>query len=272
MTRLREEQVKDIGRTLYAYDADLVKKTGLTLKQLAMRAVAISETKMEDDLASNKVAVVPISWGQGIIKGFAEAVREILNYLGANVFQTTSADIGGLGEAITKGTDIVFCADDEKFVALNFSLKGVVDNAEATARGYVEALDCAVGSLKGQEVLVIGGMGHVGWNAVMGLKKKGAFVSIYDIDLGKLASRSRTHGARIEEDLMKALEKHTILFDASPAADLIGAEHIRPETMIAAPGIPLGLTEEAYALVKDRLIHDPLQIGVATMLGEVLKK
>jgi pyrrolysine biosynthesis protein PylD len=75
----------------------------------------------------------------------------------------------------------------------------------------------------------------------------------------------------VERDLEEALRRHSIFFDASPAADIIRSEHIQPQTLIAAPGIPLGCTTEAYGLVKDRLIHDPLQIGVATMLAEVVQ-
>jgi len=270
MTRLKEEDIKAIGHNLSAYDAHLTKMTGLTLKQIAMRATGLDEKEMSDALASTIVGVIPISSGQGIIKSFTEGVREILNYLGAKTFQSEMFDIGGLSEAVDRGASIIFCADDQKFIALNLSLKKVVDNAEATARGYVEALEAAAKSLEGKEVLVIGGAGKVGWNAAIGLKKKGAYVSIYDIDLGRLSSLNTNYVVRVEKDLEKALEKYRILFDASPVKDLIGAEHIKSETIIAAPGIPLGLTEEAYALVRDRLIHDPLQIGVATMLAEAL--
>jgi pyrrolysine biosynthesis protein PylD len=85
-----------------------------------------------------------------------------------------------------------------------------------------------------------------------------------------VASRLRGHEIQVERDLGKALEKHHLLFDGSPAAGFIEVRHIGPQTVSAAPGIPLGLTGEAYLLVQDRLIHDPLQIGVTTMLTEVL--
>ena len=270
MTRLRKEDIREVGSTLRAYDTGLVRKTGRTLKQIGMQASGLSAEEMENALCSNNVAVVPMTCGQGMIEGFVETVRDILDYLGANVFQTAASDAGGLAEAVGKEADIIFCADDQKFIALHLALKRVIDNADSTARGYVEALECASGNLNGQEVLVIGGAGQVGWNAVLSLEKKGARISIYDIHEDRVASRLRGHEIQVERDLGKALEKHHLLFDASPAAGFIEVRHIGPQTVIAAPGIPLGLTGEAYLSVQDRLIHDPLQIGVTTMLTEAL--
>jgi pyrrolysine biosynthesis protein PylD len=270
MTRLKGEDVKDIGKQLKDYDISLVKITGLTLREIARRAVGISEEEMNGPLAGRRVAVIPITCGGGIIEGFVETVGKILNHIGANVFQSRAADLGGFAEAIEQGADILFCADDERFVALNLALRKVVDNTEATARGYVEALEHAVGGLNGQEVLVIGGAGRLGWNAVLFLLKKGARVSVYDADRDRLLLRSRGYDVMVEHNLEEALKKHLIFFDASPAPDLIRPEHIKPETIIAAPGIPLGLTEDAYVLVQDRLIHDPLQMGVATMFVEAI--
>lgn len=270
MTRLKGEDIKNIGKQLKDYDISLVKKTGLPLREIARRAVGISGEEMNRALARRRATVIPIAAGQGIIEGFGEAVREILHHMGANVFQSTATDVGGVAEAIERGADILFCADDERFIAVNLRLRKVVDNREATARGYVEVLEHAVGSLKDREVLVIGGAGRLGWNAVLFLEKKGAHVSIYDLDQGRLVSLVRDRKILVETDLEKALRRHHIFFDASPATDLIRVEHIKPETMIAAPGIPLGLSHEAYLMIQGRLIHDPLQIGVATMLAEAI--
>jgi len=117
---------------------------------------------------------------------------------------------------------------------------------------------------------VIGGAGRVGWKAVSFLKHKGAKVSAFDIDRHGLETLASGSNVRIEPDLEKALTGHRLFFDASPASGLIRAEHIRSDTLVAAPGVPLGLTEEAYPLVQEHLIHDPLQIGVATMLAEAM--
>jgi len=41
---------------------------------------------------------------------------------------------------------------------------------------------------------------------------------------------------------------------------------------VAAPGMPLGLTAAAAEKTGLRLLHDPLQIGVATMAVEALAR
>jgi pyrrolysine biosynthesis protein PylD len=270
MTRLRHIDIGDIGHTLDDYDASLLKKTGYPLRGIAIQATGVSERAMEEGLAAHRVAVVPVTTGEGIIKGFAEAVCQILTHLGAAAFITAGTDVQGFAEAMEKGATILFCADDDRFVAIRFAPRKVVDNTEATARGFVTALDFMAGGLRDRPVLVIGGAGRVGWKAASLLKDKGAQISVFDIDQRRLETLARGSNVRVEAELEKSLMRHRLYFDASPSADLIRAEHIRPDTLIAAPGVPLGVTGDAYRLVQERLIHDPLQIGVATMLAEVV--
>ena len=71
--------------------------------------------------------------------------------------------------------------------------------------------------------------------------------------------------------LERALQHYAFVFDATPAGGFIEARHIRPDTVIAAPGIPLGVSPEAVARIEERLIHDPLQIGVTTMMALAVK-
>lgn len=264
--RLAKEDVMGVTQKLAAYDAELVRKTGLSLKEIARRSVGANEGKAEAAVGSHTVAVVRITSGQGVIENFAEAVKGILIHIGANAFITRDSDVAGLAEGVEKGADIAFLADDNRFIALNFSLRKVVDNVEATAKGYVSALQAMAGDLRQRDVLVIGGAGRVGWNAVLSLEKMGAKVAVFDLNQDRVELLVRGHEITVEGNLDEALSRYTIFFDASPAADIIQSKHIKPETFIAAPGIPLGLTEEAYSLVKERLIHDVLETGVATML------
>jgi pyrrolysine biosynthesis protein PylD len=217
-------------------------------------------------ISSSTVAVVPVTSGCGVIEGFGEAIEAITNHIGGNAFKTEANDVTGLAEGIQKGADIVFLADDKSFVALDLAARRVIDNAEATAKGYTTALECMAGGLRHREVLVIGGAGRVGWNAVLSLVRKGARVAAFDLNQDKMGSLARRHEITVERDLELALGRYTILFDASPATNIIRAEHIKPDTIVAAPGMPLGLCGEAYLLVKERLVHDVLEIGVATML------
>jgi len=271
MTRLTEKNIRDIGTSLKQYDESLLRKTGRPLKQIAIQSAGISGKIFEDALALNVAAVIPITCGQGMIESFAGSVRAILQHLGARTVRPQGADIAGIAEAIEKGATVAFCSDDDRFVAINLPLLRVVDNLEATAKGYVTALELMAGGLSGCQVLVIGGAGQLGWKAVNLLETKGAKVAAFDVNQCKLKELTKGRKIGIERNLEEALRRYSIFFDASPASNIIRPEHIQPETLIAAPGIPLGCTTEAYGLVKDRLIHDPLQIGVAAMLAEVVR-
>jgi pyrrolysine biosynthesis protein PylD len=198
MTRLRSTDIKHIGHTLNDYDASLLKKTGYPLRGIALQAAGISEKAMEEGLTAHRVAVVPIATGEGILEGFAEAVCQILSHLGAKAFITTGTDVQGFAEAMERGATVLFCADDDRFVALRFAPRKVVDNAEATARGFVTALDLMAGGLPGRKVLVIGGAGRVGWKATSLLKDKGAQISVFDIDQLRLETLARGNNIRVE--------------------------------------------------------------------------
>jgi 3-methylornithyl-N6-L-lysine dehydrogenase len=264
--RLTQEEVREVMRKLPEYDAELVRKTGWSLRQIAERAGKAGEPISSGATGSRRAAVVRITSGQGVIEGFAEAVQAILVHVGAEAFITRATDVAGLAEAVERKAHIVFLADDDRFIALNLALRRIADNAEATARGYVSALETMAGGLAGRQVLVIGGAGRVGWNAVLALKEKQAAVAVFDPDKDRLQWLAGRQEIAVKEDLEQALGESDLLFDASPATGIIQGRHIKPGMRIAAPGIPLGLTEEACSAAGDHLIHDALEIGVATML------
>lgn len=268
--RLSSELLIDIDKGLDNYNRELLGKTGCTLRGIASHAAGATEKEVFEASNSTPVAVVPITAGKGIIECFAQAVQSIVSYIGFTSFVTHDYDVAGLAEGITRGAKIIFLADDNCFIAINLSRGLVVDNAEATGRGYVAALECLAGELRARRVLVIGA-GRVGRSAVCALKRLGAEVALLDIDQTKAEILVREYETVKEENLAEALPRYTILLDASPAAEIIQAEHIKPDTVIAACGIPLGLSNEAYSMVKERLVHDPLQIGVATMLAMAVK-
>ena len=271
MTRLKQDDVVNIATTLEAYNADLEQITGCSLRGIA--ANAVGKGVGEDNAQKPKVAMIPMTCGQGIIEGFAESVVSIINYLGFNAAITKSHDAGGVAEAVQNGSEILFMADDDRFVAVNVRTGKISDNGDATGKGYVAALAYMCDGLEGKKVLVIGA-GPVGTGAALALIRFGAEVSIYDIDLsasqrlsGELIKQG--HAAKIETDLDSALGRHCILVDACPTGEFISLRHVQKDTVIAAPGIPLGVDEAGVARLSNRLLHDPLQIGVATMIFDV---
>lgn len=266
MTRLSSELISELNETIDAYDTELVQKTGLSLRQIAARTAGLSEEILCEAFRSECAAVVPITAGQGVIEGFTQAVKGIVQHMGCPCFITETSDASGLAEGIEKGASVVFLADDDRFIAVNLSQKQLIDNAEATGWSYAYAIDACAGGLNDRDVLLIGG-GRVGKNALNALLGLGAKVGVFDIDRSKVQALIKQFAIKQEENLSKALDMYTLFFDASPAADIILPEHIKPQTIVAACGIPLGLSDEARALVNERLIHDPLQLGTAAMLA-----
>ena len=277
MTRLQSEDISDIVPQLKAYDEELFSKTGHSLRQIACHAVGQKENDARGIISGLRVGIVPIRWGQGVITGFGEATAGILRHLGFNATVTGHSDISGLAEAYEKKADVVFLSDDNDFVALNVISRQAVHNAEATGKGFAAGLDLMAGGLGNQKVLVLG-CGAVGRAAALTLLRFGAAVSIYDTNAGyamafkRALSGQESDRIKIESDFDAALDGHSLVVDATNAAGIIHAKDISPQTFIAAPGMPLGLSREAENKVSDRILHDPLQIGVATMGMEIVRQ
>ncbi len=261
----------EIAGNLKNYDRELVARTGFSLSAIACRAAEIDEAQIKKLLPKVHVGIIPISSGKGILGGFGDAVLNILLHMGCNAFLTRSTDVAGIAESFEKRADILMLADDERFVALHIRNQGIVDNAVCTGKAYATGLNLMTGGLKGRAVLVIG-CGPVGCSATQSLIRMGARVSVYDIDIessNELAAViDHTFDTKIQvaRTLDTALVRHKLIIDASPAPDIIQAHHITPETYVSAPGVPCGLDSEAKTKISERLLHDPLQLGVATML------
>lgn len=271
MTRLTTWDIQDISKELPAYDTSLIEKTGCSLGQIACLAMQANQKDIQASIQNVQVGAIPMMSGEGILGGFCETVAAIVTHLGCNAFVTRNQDVSGIAEAIEKKARILMFADEDRFIALDLHHRRIVDNAMATARGFVTGLGLMAGNLKGQRVLVLG-CGPVGQNAIKALLKKGCRVSVYDVDPGAYEMLSAASGRadddklQIMDDLESALTRHKLIVDATPAADIITARHIKPDTIVSAPGMPLGLDGAAKRAIGNRLLHDPLQIGVATML------
>lgn len=278
MTRLVPDDLITLPAGIEAYDRDLLEKTGANLEQIALGAAAGAGFNLTNlHPGKYKVAVIPVTSGLGTIDGFAKAVSVVAGYLGFQVYITGAADVGGLIEAYKRDADVMMLADDQVFAAINLKSGRVVDNATATAAGYAAALNFMAGSLKGREVLLIGA-GQVGSRAAEALTVLGANLIVFDQNKAAATSLveaiiTRTPSPvslRVADDSADALQSASIIFDASPGRGFISGKQVNEKTLVAAPGIPLGLNSDAEKKVSARLIHDPLQIGVATMLYQAL--
>ena len=269
MTRLTTDDIAGIGPGLARYDRRLQAQTGRTLAGIACHAAGLGEDVFESLRGGIRVAVVPLTCGRGAIGGFGEAVAAIAAHLGFASFVTCATDAAGLAEACERKADILLSADDDRFAAMDFSTGRVSDNSVMTARGFVAGLDLMAGRLQGRRVLVIG-CGPVGAAAVDALLQGGARVSVHDVNARRMEALARRARAQITVETAPAMGAWQLFFDASNGTDIIRGEHVREETLVAAPGLPCGVTAAAAQKLGPRLLHDPLQIGVAAMLADTL--
>jgi len=271
MTRLRTEDIKHIGQDLKAYDQQLLNKTGQTLKGIACHALGMPDDEFEDIVNSYKVCVIPLTCGQGVINCFSATVSDIISHLGLRSSVAQESDAAGIAEAFENNSDIILLADDDRFVAINVYTKYVSDNIEMTAKGFVAGLDLMAGGLRGKEILVIG-CGELGRYSVKTLVAMGARVSVCDINpqltlaLQKEIMDELKTFIQIDNDWRSAPGRYRCMIDATPSADFIDASMIMGGTCVAVPGVPCGLSSEARNELSHRYLHDPLQIGVATMV------
>lgn len=267
MTRLTQQDLFGLDLELIEYNLSLVAKTNLTLKQIACQAAGLEENLFNKRTEDTLIAVVPITAGEGLINGFTQSVCSIIRYFGFKTFITEETDVSGMAEGVSKGADILFMADDNRFIAFDTRKGNVIDNAVATAFGYAAALNGMANGLAGKEVLVIG-IGNVGKPAIEYFKQLKSKIAVYDINSEKIKNLSPD--IHIESDLRQNLQNYKYIFEATPQGGILELKHLHSEAAIAAPGVPLGLTPEAYAVFSDKVIHEPLQIGVATMLAMAL--
>lgn len=272
MTRLKTKDITDIAANLNAYDTRLLSQTGRALKGIACLTAGIGESRLLKLRGRIRVGVIPFSCGRGIISNFSETVVGIIKHLGFSAFVTAASDVEAIADAYCREADILFMADERRFVAIDLHSRSVVDNADMTGRGFTAGLALMAGDLRGKSVFVIG-CGEVGCAATESLLRLGAEVAVYDVNRSSTRALARQNGnaIKVEHSLDAALMHYDLIFDASPAADIIGVGHIDEKTFVAAPGMPCGTTAAATEKLNRRLLHDPLRIGVACMLMNAVK-
>lgn len=278
MIHLAASDIEKIPGTLVPYDHFLESVTGVCLKGIGLKAAALGEDPRTDQrMAATRIAVVPVTGQQGVVAGLSEAIASILRHLGFDLVTTVAPDVAGIADAMDVSADILFMADGRRFIALCVRERTYIDNTEAAAEGFVTGLSLMAGGLMGKGVLVIG-CGRVGSAAAATLIRQNAEVTLIDRNSGK----SRELKQRLEpvssaplfvaDDLKAALRSHEYIVEASNSADIIHEADITADALIAAPGMPFGVGPKARKRLAGRVLHDPLQIGVAAMAFMALKK
>lgn len=288
--RLEEDEIADVLEGLDRLDEESRRISGLTIAEIACESAGFDGASFMDGnvhlLAGSdasgpafpktdepvkggfraaRVAVVPVTSGYGLIGGFAKTVAGILEHVGADAFVTEQTDLSGVEEAHRRGASIVFLADDYTFCAIGIAGAALSDNGVATGHAFATAL-AHMGA--GNEALVLGA-GPVGTAATERLVALGFDVSAYDTDEARLDRLVARTGAR-KETSASCIGNHRNILDATTGAGFITRADVTPETCISAPGIPLGVTQEAARTV--RLFHNPLELGVAAMYFDCLRQ
>ena len=277
MTRLISKDVERIERSLFEYDNKLKRICGCSLWEVACRAADLEDPeRTAGKNNTKKIHIVPVTSGLGIITGFTESLKSIISHLGFSVILSEPTDVNGMAQAFEKKADLVFMADDDRFVVFDLKNRNIIDNTPVTALGFITALDLMANTIRSKPVLILG-CGPVGLAAAKEVIKRGGQISVFDIDPSKSEAlvnhiqNTETITIHVATDLQKALKAHQLIVDATPAADIIDTDHIQADTYIVAPGMPCGITKAALTQYSDQILHDPLQLGVATMLALALK-
>jgi len=273
LTRLKNSDICHISSGLEIYNQKLQSQTGRTLLGIACHSSGVNGVTLKHRIESFSVHVVPVTTGQGLISDFCETVAAILTFLGFKVMISDYPDVTGIAGAFENGADAIMMADDHRFVGINLKTRCVVDNSEATGRVYAAALDLVAKGIKNCDVLVLG-CGPVGEAAVRTLLSFGASVTLYDIRLSaaQLLGEKLSDGPDIavETDIDRALSNHGYIIEATPSADSIPDKGISEHMVVAAPGVPLGVSDKGCQILGDRLIYDTLELGVAAMAISLL--
>lgn len=263
MTRLTDDMIRNIPASMRAYESDLAARFGLDCVGVAALAAGLSRDKAKREASRLTAAVVPVTAGLGVIGTFAGVVAAIVRAAGVEAFVTERTDVDGLYEAHQRRADLVFMADDARYIALRLSDGAVADNNVCTSRGFARLLNRA-SAVKNRRVAVLG-CGIIGLGAADEISALGAEIVMYDIDSARLGKSPYGRMGDIAE-----LRGFELVFDATNTGGWLAPNMLSPAAWTAAPGVPLSFTKEALALHGARLIHDDLETGTLAMLGALL--
>lgn len=266
MTRLITEWIEEIGDVNDPYGAELKQKTGLDYDGLLIKTCHITQEYLASVREKLQVCIIPITTGQGVIGSFAQSVAGIIQNMGFAAIVTEKTDVAGIYEAGMKGADILFMADDERYIAINLRNGKISNNDQATARGFVTILNQMTRNMNCRDTLVLGG-GTVGKIIIDLLKLQQDNVFVYDKDKEILNSLAGAKVTPVEKDEIRNYKK---IIDATCEGGWITKDMLNSQAKIAALGVPFSFSEDAGTAFEQQALYDCLTTGTAVMLGEVI--
>ncbi|MBZ3936179.1 3-methylornithyl-N6-L-lysine dehydrogenase PylD [Methanimicrococcus blatticola] len=220
--------------------------------------------------AKEKVAIIPITAGGGIIGSFSESLLFTVQHFGMDGFITENTDVAGWYEAVTKGADIILMADDLAYIAHNLRNGKIAHNQICTGRIYAEILCHAKGGKDGgddKDVLVLG-LGKVGTPALETFLNEKFNVYVFDVDSNRVNEIASQYPV-FKYDSEKEPKSFFKIFEATPCPDTISESVLKQNSIVSTPGIPLGISDELIEKYNVRVVQEPLGIGTLSMLYAV---
>lgn len=259
MALLTPNDLININRQLQEADSVVQKVTGLDIKGVCQALYGTSPL-------SEKVGIVPVTSGNGIIGNFSASLHAITQYFGFDSFVTDMPDVSGYYEAVQNGAEIILMADDHTFLAHNIKNGKMANNQPCTGVIYAEIASRYL-KADSKDVLVMG-LGKVGFPGAAQLVQKGFRVYGYDPD-ARLLKRAVSDLGVIPLDPANP-KKFSIIFEATPCANTIPETVLSENCVLSTPGIPCAISEELRKKYDVQLVAEPLGIGTASMLYSVL--
>jgi 3-methylornithyl-N6-L-lysine dehydrogenase len=259
MALLTPEDLINIERQLQEADSTVRRVTGLDIK-------GVCETLYGTSPHHEKIGIVPVTSGNGVIGNFSYSLQAITQYFGFESFVGSTSDVSGYYEAVQNDAEIILMADDYTFIAHNLKNGKIANNQPCTGIIYAEIASryLKTGS---KDVLVIG-LGKVGFPGAAHLVNKGFKVYGYDADKSILEKAVSNIGITPFDP--KQPRKFSMIFEATPYANTIPEAVLSENCVVSTPGIPSAISRDLQKKYNVELVMEPLGIGTASMLYSVL--
>ncbi len=274
MTRLKTEWIDYMLDGMNDYNSSLKAKTGFDLAGLTMDTFGISKEKYDRLTGSLLVAAVPVTQGEGIISSFSESVAAIVSSMGFRTYVSEDTDVEGIYGSILMDADVVYMADDTRYLAFSRDNGSFGENNYATALGFIMVMRAMMKKagldISKEKILVIGN-GLVGEEAVQILLNHGIDFDMYDKDPKAVEAFRDLDTGKYVLSSPEEIKDYRFILDFTNEGGWLKDEMLGTDVIYASPGVPLSLDEKAAERLQNTAVYDNLEIGTAMMLGEILK-
>ena len=274
MTRLKTEWIDYMLDGMNDYNNSLKTKTGFDLAGLTMDTFEIPKERYDRLAGSLLISAVPVTQGEGIIGSFSDSVAAIVRSMGFRAYVSEDTDVEGIYGSILMDADVIYMADDTRYLAFSRDNGSFGENNYATALGFIMVLKAMMKKagldISKEKILVIGN-GLVGEEAVQILLNHGIDFDMYDKDPKAVEAFKDLDTGKYTLSSPDEIKNYRFILDFTNEGGWLKDEMLTEDVIYASPGVPLSLDEKAAERLQNTAVYDNLEIGTAMMLGEILK-